>query len=40
MIYCIRITVKLSVDLPKAIADKMAENAVKYPVSLSKGEAA
>jgi NTP pyrophosphatase (non-canonical NTP hydrolase) len=39
MIYCLRLADKLHIDLPRAIDDKIAENAAKYPVDLSKGSA-
>jgi dCTP diphosphatase len=39
-IYLLRLADVLGVSLPTAVTDKIAENARKYPVELSKGRAA
>ena len=39
MIYLIRLSDKLDIDLEKAVIDKLKLNEKKYPVNLSKGNA-
>jgi NTP pyrophosphatase (non-canonical NTP hydrolase) len=39
MIYLMRLSDKLNIDLEQAVIDKMKINEEKYPVSLSKGNA-
>jgi dCTP diphosphatase len=39
MIYLVRLADKLSVDIEKAVADKIKVNEKKYPVKLAKGNA-
>ncbi|HCA40467.1 MAG TPA: nucleotide pyrophosphohydrolase [Aminobacterium sp.] len=38
-IYLLRICDKLSIDLEKAVNNKIEKNGIKYPVALSKGKA-
>jgi dCTP diphosphatase len=39
MIYCFQMGIAMDFDLKKIIEEKMAKNAIKYPVSKAKGNA-
>jgi dCTP diphosphatase len=39
VIYALRLSDKLGIDIEKAVAEKMVANAKKYPVDVSKGNA-
>jgi dCTP diphosphatase len=39
LIYCFQMGIAMDFDLKKIIEDKMAKNAIKYPVSKAKGNA-
>ncbi len=39
MIYLVRLSDKLGIDIEQAVLDKIAENEKKYPIHLSKGNA-